>query len=892
MSWYPASTSPSPPGLSGAAFAANSTSAAGEAVLFGGWNRTPEGNVVSRGYTWVYTYQNQTWRNVSSVSPTAPTPRSDAAFAFDAVAGLFVLFGGEDRVSSTYYGDTWTFSPLTNVWHEVLAAGPTAPSVRHNPAFAASPIQDLLLLVGGQGYGGLLADTWTYSVAMNAWTNVTAASQPPALVGASLVANDTAFTLFGGSESTGPTNATYTWDPATSVWTSLGVSQAPAPRDDAAAVTLPVGNGSLLIYGGANLTVDFDDAWLFEDGVWTDLGAQAPGGLAGASMGWIPAPWMAIALFGGVTPAGTTSRLLSLGATAPPPAPTLGVPSISAPVTVGSAWYVQVGANQTGGAQIVAVNASMTYPGSSVPLVAKLHRVAGSDVDGVWNVSFPAPGQAGQISLTLAALNDAGVTSNESTLVTVDALPPIPGNLEGVVYGESSVSFPPLAGATVTLGGTYGMTEVTGSNGSYDFPRVPAGTYPLTASGTGFESYTNNSFRMGSVTQVQNIILYTPTKAGATVTGIVRPTFDRSLWLTGAVVSAQALHGGTNATVTTGVYGNYTLGLPIDSQYYVNFSLQGYFNVSTIVNVTSASTYHDDANLTVQNVKYIIQVSTVTFSVPRPSPGSSETVSLTLKTGGNPIPNTNVSWYYYILPNATVNLDINPIAFSPVTGTASLTFTIPTTTPLGSNITVVAAISGGGLPSFGTRGNVTVVAPASSPPSGQVSSTTWVLAAIIGVLAIAFVAYALVTRRSTRVDEIFLIYRGGKLVWHASRTARTDLEAEVVTGMLQAVETFLEKSFSTQGGHLNVLDFADRKLHIVRGDYLVAAALIQGGHEREAIREVTAALTDMEGAWKTILPSWDGAATSLPNLKVYVEALLAGEYRRKSHIETPPVPKA
>lgn len=133
-------------------------------VLFGGHHTGAEGTQVVLNDTWLYDVDHATWSLLEpAVSPPArvyphlalvpgldrmyifggegaghlgdlwyldlgswewvevpvlgPSPRARHAMAYDAEAGVLVLFGGGDSVDCPYWDETWVFDPLAKAWH-------------------------------------------------------------------------------------------------------------------------------------------------------------------------------------------------------------------------------------------------------------------------------------------------------------------------------------------------------------------------------------------------------------------------------------------------------------------------------------------------------------------------------------------------------------------------------------------------------------------------------------------------------------------------------------------------------------------------------------------------------------------------------------------------------
>ncbi len=119
------------------------------------------------------------------------------------------------------------------------------------------------------------------------WTNLTLASAPLGLMGASMAydAADGYVILFGGNlYGYGPTN--FTWAFQSGVWTNITTTAGPAPtpRLDMA-LTYDAADGYLVGFGGftdgssclpSSTTTICNDTWIFSGGKWTPLSVASP----------------------------------------------------------------------------------------------------------------------------------------------------------------------------------------------------------------------------------------------------------------------------------------------------------------------------------------------------------------------------------------------------------------------------------------------------------------------------------------------------------------------------------------------------------------------------------------------------------------------------------------
>lgn len=301
----------------------------GETVLYGGRAITSltQGasgatiSVADRADTW--TFDGYRWSRRESSS--APGSRQGHSLTFDPVRGTTVLFGGGRFPGPTALGDTWVWNGET--WARAATTGPS-PRVDH--ATGWDPVSQRVILFGGaessRGFG--LSDTWAWDG--STWT-LLASGGPPGRYGASM-ATDTArqrLVMFGGASSLSTNlNDTWEWDgsqwllaaPASTDWSS------PSPRafhrlayDALAQRVVLVGGGIQTVNSLNPLGASVDSSGTFYQALWEWNGTAWSPRLDVA----LPAPPRFGAMtydtardrllwFGGWSPAGIGSRLLSL----------------------------------------------------------------------------------------------------------------------------------------------------------------------------------------------------------------------------------------------------------------------------------------------------------------------------------------------------------------------------------------------------------------------------------------------------------------------------------------------------------------------------------------------------------------------------------------------------
>jgi hypothetical protein len=274
-SWAQQSPATSPQSRSSATMAYDS--ATGTIVLFGGLKN---GSTLQDTWTW----NGTTWTNVTASTVTStntPPARSAASMDYDAATASVVLFGGYDS-NGNRLQDTWTWNGTT--WTNVTASTVTStntPPARFYSTMAYDAATGTLVLFGGNGVSGNIQDTWTWNG--TTWTNVTAptvtsTNTPPARYNSAMAydaATGTVVLFAGYASSSGFLQDTWTWNGAT--WTNataatITSANTPSARD-VPTMTYDPATGTVVLFGGGNLSSTLQDTWTWNGTTWTNVSA-------------------------------------------------------------------------------------------------------------------------------------------------------------------------------------------------------------------------------------------------------------------------------------------------------------------------------------------------------------------------------------------------------------------------------------------------------------------------------------------------------------------------------------------------------------------------------------------------------------------------------------------
>lgn len=250
-----------PPVRADAAFVYDSND--GICYLFGGWTQDSNGTTVRYDDMWSFSLANDRWTELfPSVSPS---PRSDSAVAFDPADNEIVLVGGFS--GTAYLGDEWTYLPTSDTWTPLVPAGPS-PSPRADGRMVYDPANQTMILFGGNDYSGPnltfhhLNDTWSFSPSTGKWNEILAPQSPPARDYA-IQSFDTIHDwvlLTAGFGNRTLLNDLWAFSPANGTWWPLAVP-APPPARYAGVGGFDAVNGALIVSGGVGTGGLLNDTW-------------------------------------------------------------------------------------------------------------------------------------------------------------------------------------------------------------------------------------------------------------------------------------------------------------------------------------------------------------------------------------------------------------------------------------------------------------------------------------------------------------------------------------------------------------------------------------------------------------------------------------------------------
>ncbi len=163
---------------------------------------------------------------------------------------------------------------------------------------------------------------------------------------------------------------------------------------------------------------------------------------------------------------------------------------------------------------------------------------------------------------------------------------------------------------------------------------------------------------------------------------------------------------------------------------------------------------------------------------------------------------------------------------------------------------------------------------------------------IILLVVAALVGYFLATRKKgevpppveengTIIDEIFFMYNDGRLIKHFTRRLKPDMDEDILSSMLVAVQEFVKDSFGGDEGALDEMKFGRFQALMGRGEHIIIAAVIIGDETQPFKPQISKCIADIEEKYEEQLAKWDGDVTSIKGSFKYVVDLIDGHYEEK-----------
>lgn len=183
-----------------------------------------------------------------------------------------------------------------------------------------------------------------------------------------------------------------------------------------------------------------------------------------------------------------------------------------------------------------------------------------------------------------------------------------------------------------------------------------------------------------------------------------------------------------------------------------------------------------------------------------------------------------------------------------------LNLTFRCISPIESDI-ITVTVSDGEAQVYGQI-NVIVIEP------GQASTDlpTWVPPLIIIIIILALLLAIVLARKKPIVEQAFLIYKDGAMLAHATNRMIPEMDTEIFSSMLMAIQDFVKDSFKDEKNwELNKLEFGDSNIYIGRHpESSMNLALVYKGNDKKLPDMAKKTIESLEKEFGDKLKDWDG----------------------------------
>src|SRR5438445_447785 len=130
------------------------------------------------------------------------------------------------------------------------------------------------------------------------------------------------------------------------------------------------------------------------------------------------------------------------------------------------------------------------------------------------------------------------------------------------------------------------------------------------------------------------------------------------------------------------------------------------------------------------------------------------------------------------------------------------------------------------------------------------------------------------------IEDVFLLNaKAGLLIKHETRRLRPDVDTDILSGMLTAVQAFVKDALRGDDlGELDEMTVGQMHILIGRGKWLVLAARIEGDGTESWTEQIERCIRDMEDHHWDQLEDWDGDMGLARVLAPYIKKLIQGGY--------------
>ncbi|MEW5760850.1 MAG: putative Ig domain-containing protein, partial [Candidatus Thermoplasmatota archaeon] len=146
---------------------------------------------------------------------------------------------------------------------------------------------------------------------------------------------------------------------------------------------------------------------------------------------------------------------------------------------------------------------------------------------------------------------------------------------------------------------------------------------------------------------------------------------------------------------------------------------------------------------------------------------------------------------------------------------------------------------------------------------------------LILLFAFAYVAKKYSKKKVERiaiVEDIFVVYNDGRLIFHESRRLKPELDSDTISSMLTAIQNFVKDAFvGGEEAKLGSFEYGKNKVVMEYGEYTILAIVISGLESSELRRKMRNAVIEIELKYSDVIRKWNGDLGKFDGISKLIE---------------------
>jgi len=233
----------------------------------------------------MWVFDGTSWLDITPTAGALPPGRDWYGAAYDTGRGRFVLFGGRSSALGGNLGDTWEFDGVA--WTQMTPAA--SPATGRWCEMAYDPVAGVTILFGGEDLGVYRNETWSWDGTN--WTQLSPTNSPSIRARGRLSYDWKTGNMiyFGGRNTAGALADTWAWDGTN--WSSVVTANAPTSSGVAGrfahGMTYDFLRDRHVLYGGTRNGPTLTDIWEFDGTDWQQRTVSGPTSRTGATFAYV-----------------------------------------------------------------------------------------------------------------------------------------------------------------------------------------------------------------------------------------------------------------------------------------------------------------------------------------------------------------------------------------------------------------------------------------------------------------------------------------------------------------------------------------------------------------------------------------------------------------------------